>query len=144
MMRNFYHTTTGGGAHHQMVMVLWDSTARGLAGMVRQMALDDALIFRRKRRLEYVRLANGYDHYRLYEDGRLIWQADVMHARQLRLVQDRVALWLAATGWHPAGVTHRVYGARTDVLAKTSRSLRLMDACGGVMIGRYMRGRRAG
>ena len=88
-----------------------------LLRLVRSMAYDDALTFGAYR-LEYLYLAAGFIHYRLYWRGRVIYRHDVRSRRVLDAVQQAVAGELCAQGWRADRVTLVEFGALTPVTAR--------------------------
>lgn len=68
--------------------------------LIRKLLLDDALI-QPPWRLEYVYLNEGFAHYRLLHDERLIGIRDVTSRRQLAAIHRGLAAYLAQCGARP-------------------------------------------
>lgn len=102
--------------YHQLPLLLYDSTARDLYGLIRRMVYDDALV-RRGWRVEYLYLSKGFPHYRLYHGGALVGLVHVRSPHRLDETQRQLAAYLAGVGFTRANTSLREYGARTPQAA---------------------------
>lgn len=93
-----------------------DDVSVELEWLIRKMAYDDAPV-RRGWRLEYLALAHGFKHYRLYKGGIVIGVQDIRSPSVLPRIQRHLAAYLAGIGFTPDNTRLVVFGARTSLSA---------------------------
>ncbi len=91
-----------------------------MARELRKMCYDDAWVSG-PWSVEYLNLAKGFTHYRVYHQGKFFGQVDVRSANSLPVIQQRLAVFLVHMGFEK-----RIYSAaKTDLDAGTNRLNRL-------------------
>lgn len=99
----------------QLPLPLYDRTAVQVERLVSQLCYDDALVFRRYWRLEYLYLERGLPHYRFYLKGALVGVVDVRAPTMLSITQRRLGMYLAGCGCTKANSTILIGGAHTPM-----------------------------
>lgn len=99
-----------------------------LATRLRTMVYDDAWQAGAWR-LEYLWLAQGYPHYRLFYRGQVLGQVDVRCSTSLWCVQQRLAVWLSLMNFQQGVIVSQ--GAKTKLAANTTRVVRLFTVAKG-------------
>lgn len=113
----------------QPPLLLFDDVAQHIERTLRRMRYDDVLMaHRRGWRLEYVRLAYGLAHYRLYRGKQLVGILDVSTPRKLPTIHRDLAAYLAGMGFTPKNLRLVVAGSRTPLDAPKHRVPALITA----------------
>lgn len=82
----------------QLPLPLFDRTAADVERLIGKLCYDDALVFRRYWRLEYLYLERGFPHYRLYRQGMIVGVVDIRAPTVLSGIQRRLGMYLAGCG----------------------------------------------